>query len=75
MSGQTGTLGSWKKPSVLPGFGLTLGYALFYLGIIVLLPLALGALVIAGLILGIVAGVKAYEGNYYRYPFIIRLIK
>lgn len=40
MSGRTGTLGSWKKPSVLPGFGLTLGYALFYLGIIVLLPLA-----------------------------------
>ncbi len=36
-----------------------------------LLPL----LGLAGLVLGIVAGVKAYEGNYYRYPFIIRLVK
>jgi len=31
---------SLKKPSVLPGFGLTLGYTLFYLSAIVLLPLA-----------------------------------
>jgi len=31
---------SWKRPSVLPGFGLTLGYTLFYLSAIVLLPLA-----------------------------------
>jgi sulfate transport system permease protein len=31
---------AWKRPSVLPGFGLTLGYALVYLGVIVLLPLA-----------------------------------
>ncbi|HEU4621389.1 MAG TPA: sulfate ABC transporter permease subunit CysT [Burkholderiaceae bacterium] len=30
----------WKRPSVLPGFGLTLGYTLFYLGLIVLIPLA-----------------------------------
>jgi sulfate transport system permease protein len=30
-----------KKPtSVLPGFGLTMGYSLFYLGLIVLIPLA-----------------------------------
>jgi sulfate transport system permease protein len=29
-----------KQLSALPGFGLTLGYTLFYLGIIVLLPLA-----------------------------------
>jgi len=29
-----------KKHSVLPGFGLTLGYAVFYLSLIVLLPLA-----------------------------------
>lgn len=32
-----------KKPSVLPGFGLTLGFTLSYLGVIVLLPL--GALI------------------------------
>ncbi len=29
-----------KRPSVLPGFGLTLGYALLYLSLIVLVPLA-----------------------------------
>lgn len=30
----------WLKPSVLPGFGLSLGFATFYLSLIVLLPLA-----------------------------------
>jgi sulfate transport system permease protein len=30
----------WRRPSVLPGFGITMGYTLAYLGIIVLLPLA-----------------------------------
>src|SRR3984893_1202820 len=30
----------FKQPSALPGFGLAFGYTLFYLGIIVLLPLA-----------------------------------
>jgi sulfate/thiosulfate transport system permease protein len=29
----------WRKPSVIPGFGLTLGYTLFYLSLIVLIPL------------------------------------
>jgi sulfate transport system permease protein len=29
-----------KQPSVLPGFGLTLGYTLFYLSLIVLIPLS-----------------------------------
>ena len=29
-----------KKPSVLPGFGVTLGFTLFWLGLIVLLPLS-----------------------------------
>ena len=33
-----------KQPSVLPGFGLTLGFTLSYLGLIVLIPL--GALVL-----------------------------
>jgi sulfate transport system permease protein len=33
-----------KKPSVIPGFGLTLGFTLGYLGLIVLLPLAALAL-------------------------------
>lgn len=29
-----------KQPSVLPGFGLTLGFAIFYFGLIVLIPLS-----------------------------------
>ena len=33
-----------KQPSVLPGFGLTLGYTVFYLGLLVVLPL--GALLL-----------------------------
>lgn len=32
--------GNWKTRSVLPGFGLTLGYTLLYLSLIVLIPLA-----------------------------------
>jgi len=38
----TAAANTWrfKKPSVLPGFGLTLGFALFYLSVIVLIPLA-----------------------------------
>lgn len=31
---------TWKQPSILPGFGLTLGYTLFYLLLIVLIPLS-----------------------------------
>jgi sulfate transport system permease protein len=30
---------SFRKPSALPGFGLTLGFAVFYLSVIVLIPL------------------------------------
>ncbi len=30
----------WRKPSVLPGFGLSMGFTLFYLSVIVLIPLA-----------------------------------
>jgi len=30
----------WKKPSVLPGFGLALGFALLYLSLVVLIPLS-----------------------------------
>jgi sulfate/thiosulfate transport system permease protein len=41
-----------KRLSALPGFGLTLGYTLFYLGIIVLLPLAALVAQAAGLGLG-----------------------
>jgi len=34
----------FRQPSVLPGFGLTLGFALGYLGLIVLIPLAMAFL-------------------------------
>jgi sulfate transport system permease protein len=42
----------FKQPSALPGFGLALGYTLFYLGIVVLLPLAALVADAAGLGLG-----------------------
>jgi sulfate transport system permease protein len=42
---------SLRKPSVLPGFGLTLGFALTYLSLIVLIPLA--ALVLRTAALGL----------------------
>jgi sulfate transport system permease protein len=38
-----------KKPSVLPGFGLTLGFVLAYLSLIVLIPLAALVIKTAGL--------------------------
>jgi sulfate transport system permease protein len=45
---------SWslRRPSVVPGFGLTLGFTLAYLGLIVLLPLAGLALRAASMSLG-----------------------
>jgi sulfate transport system permease protein len=43
--------GGFKRPSVLPGFGLTLGFAIAYLSIIVLLPLS--ALVLRPATLGV----------------------
>jgi sulfate transport system permease protein len=33
-------LSSWRKPNVLPGFGLTFGYTIFYLSLLVLIPLS-----------------------------------
>ena len=32
--------GSWKRKNALPGFGLSLGFTLFYLSVVVLIPLA-----------------------------------
>ncbi len=42
---------------------------------IVLFSLALAAALITGLILPIVAGVKAANGDSYRYPLTLRLVK
>ena len=38
MSATTTT--TWRRPSVIPGFGMTLGFTLSYLSLIVLIPLA-----------------------------------
>jgi len=35
-----GAFARWRAPSVLPGFGLSLGFTLFYLSALVLIPLA-----------------------------------
>ena len=40
----------WKRPSVIPGFGVTFGFSMAYLCLIVLIPLA--ALVIRSASLG-----------------------
>ncbi|HEX4554320.1 MAG TPA: sulfate ABC transporter permease subunit CysT [Xanthobacteraceae bacterium] len=50
-----------KQLSALPGFGLTLGYTLFYLGVIVLLPLAALVAQAAGLGLGGIWAVATEE--------------
>ncbi len=34
------TLNRWRTPSIIPGFGLTAGYTVFYLSLIVLIPLS-----------------------------------
>ncbi len=39
----------WRKPSVLPGFGLSMGFTLLYLSFIVLIPLAAMVMRAAGL--------------------------
>jgi sulfate transport system permease protein len=46
---QAALIGPWRRPSVMPGFGLTLGFSVFYLGLIVLIPLAALFLRAAGL--------------------------
>jgi sulfate/thiosulfate transport system permease protein len=40
MSARTPRLFHWRNPSALPGFGLSLGFTLFYLSAIVLVPIA-----------------------------------
>lgn len=36
----TATSWQFRKPSIIPGFGLTLGFTVFYLSVIILIPLA-----------------------------------
>jgi len=47
---------NWKETSVLPGFGLALGYTVFYLSLLVLVPLA--ALVLRSSELGLSGFIK-----------------
>jgi sulfate transport system permease protein len=49
--------GSWKRKNALPGFGLSLGFTLFYLSVVVLIPLA--ALIIRPWELGVDGFIKA----------------
>lgn len=49
MSGQTLASARWRQPSVLPGFGLSFGFTLAWLTLIVLIPLATIFLKAAGL--------------------------
>jgi sulfate transport system permease protein len=39
-AGATASHWQWRRPSVLPGFGLALGYTMLYLSLIVLIPLS-----------------------------------
>ncbi len=41
---------TWKRPSVIPGFGITFGFSMAYLSLIVLIPL--GALIVRSASLG-----------------------
>ncbi|MBS0218945.1 MAG: DUF4870 domain-containing protein [Proteobacteria bacterium] len=59
-------------------FQITLSIALFITGLLifVVIGMLLMPLVgLAGLILTVIAGIKANEGVAYRYPFTLRLIK
>ncbi|MHA6202831.1 DUF4870 domain-containing protein [Dyella soli] len=65
-------------------FNITVGIVLLALKILVLITLGLGLLVaipvgtvvcVAWLVFTIIAGIRANEGVYYRYPFTLRLIK
>jgi uncharacterized Tic20 family protein len=53
---------------------VVLGLLLFVVGLAVTLPLW-GLYVLYALIISIVAGVKAYNGEYYRIPLSINFIK
>jgi uncharacterized Tic20 family protein len=65
-------------------FNITLGIIGIVLTIITVVTFGIGAVLtvplgillgIAWLVLTIMAGMKANEGQYYRYPFALRLIK
>ena len=50
------SIATWRRPSVIPGFGLTFGFTLTYLSLIVLIPLAALILRTTALTLGPVLG-------------------
>ena len=59
-------------------FQITTGIAAIIAGVLMFVLigfLLLPIILIAWLVLSVLAGIKANEGQYYRYPFAIRLIK
>ncbi len=53
--------------------GAILGFFTFGIGLLLLIPVVIG-LGAVGIIFPILAAVKAYAGETYRYPYIIRVI-
>lgn len=55
---------------------IMIGYAIAFVLLLILIGIFLfWALAVINLVLCIVAGVKAYSGESYRYPFALRLIR
>jgi uncharacterized Tic20 family protein len=58
---------------VLGAIGAPLALLTFGIGLLLVIPLAAG-LVIYGIVMPIIAGMKANAGEAYRYPYTIRVI-
>ena len=56
-------------------YGVALFMSIFMLFSLLLLPFAIPFLAIIGFVLPIVGGIKANEGQFYRYPLSIRFIR
>ena len=68
-------VGDQAKESLNFRITLTIGYLISLVLAIFLVGFCLlGVIWIVDLIFGIIAGIKAYDGERYRYPFAIRLV-
>jgi uncharacterized Tic20 family protein len=75
-----GNQSKWVRAQAIEALNFNITLAIVYavgtvltlavVGICILIPAGL-----AGLVLSILAGVKAFQGQPYRYPFTLRLIK
>ena len=75
-----GNESKWVKAHAIESLNFSITMLLGYMVCIALLLVVIGyclifPLAIAAIILHIVAGVAAFQGRSYRYPFAIRLIK